>query len=104
MLRPSEEHGDEVQRMEEVEHARTDEARGCGGSDEKPGGQETASNSATGEHSLGYRDDPGRPTRSRQAPRRLLDSVRAVHEATIERSRIVLGNVEDDSKLTSEPG
>ena len=82
----------------------TDEARSGGESKEKPGGQEVAKNSATGEHSLGARDDPGRPTRSRQAPRRLRDYVRAVHAATIERRPIVLKSMEDDSKLTREPG
>ena len=100
---PPEEHGDELQRMERVEHATMDEARSGGGSEEKPAGQEVAMNSASGEHLLGPRDDPGRPTRSRQAPRRLLDYVRAVHAATNDRSPIVLENVEGDSKLTRAP-
>ena len=84
--RTSEEHGDEIHHMEEVEHATTDEDRVGGGSDEKPGGQEAATNPATGEHSLGPTDDPRRPTRNRHASRRLLDYVRAVHAATIQRS------------------
>ena len=79
MKRPSEEHGDEMQSMEEVEHAKTDKARGCGGLDEKSGGHEAAANSVTGEHYLEPKDDPGRSTRNRQASRRLLDYVRAVH-------------------------
>ena len=70
--------------MQGVEHATMDEARSGGGSEEKPTGQEVATNSATGEHLLGPRDDPGRPTRSRQASRRLLDYVREVHAATID--------------------
>ena len=102
--RSLEEHGDELQRMEGVEQATTDEARSGGGSEEKLGGQEAAKNSATGGHSLGPRDDPGRPTRSLQAPRRFFDYVRAVHAVTIERSPIVLENVEEDNKLTREPG
>ena len=74
------------------------EARSDGGS-EKPAGQEVDANSATGEHLPGPRDDPERPTRSRQDPRRLLDYVRAVHAATNDRSPIVLENVEGGSKL-----
>ena len=35
--RLSEEHGDELQSMERVKHATTDEARSGGGSDEKRG-------------------------------------------------------------------
>ena len=89
--RPSEEHGDELQRMEGVEHATMNEARSGGGSEEKPEGQEVATNSATGEHLLGPRDDPGR---------RLLDYVRAVRAATIDQSPIVLENMEGDSNLT----
>ena len=76
MLRLLEEHEDELQRMGGVEHATMDEARTGGGSEEKPAGQRVATNSATDEHLLGPRDDPARPTRSRQAPRRLLDYVR----------------------------
>ena len=90
--------------MEGVEYAMMDEARCVGGSKEKPAGQEAATNSATGEHVLGPRGVPGRPTRSRQAPRRLLDYVRAVHAATIDQSPIVLENVEGDSNLVREPG
>ena len=105
MQRPPEEDGYELQRMEGVEHATMDEARSGGGWKEKPAGQEVATNSATGgEHLLGPRDDPGRPTRSQQAPRSLLDYVRAVHAATIDQSPIVLEKVEGDSKLTREPG
>ena len=59
MRQPLEEHGDEQQRMEGVEHATMDEARSGGGSEEKPAGQEVATNSATAEHLLGPRDDPG---------------------------------------------
>ena len=91
---PPEEHGDELQRMEGVEHATMNEARSDGGSEEKPAGQEVATNSATVEHLLGPRNDPGRPTRSRQALHRLLDYVREAHAATNERSPIVLENVE----------
>ena len=79
------------------------EARSDGGSEEKPTGQDVATNSATGKHLPGPTDDPGRPTRSRQAPRRLLDYVRAVHAATNDRSPIVFENVEGSSKLTREP-
>ena len=104
MQRPSEEYGSEVQRMEGVEHATTDEARSSGGSEEKPGGHEASKHSATCEHSLGPSDGPGRPTRTRQPPRQLRDYVRAVHAANIERSPIVLENVEQNSKLTREPG
>ena len=86
-----------------MEQATTDEARSGGGSEEKHGGQKVVKNSATGEHLLGPRDEPGRPTRKRQAPRRLHDYVRAVHATTIDRSLIVLENVEGDSKLTREP-
>ena len=60
--RPSEEHGEELQRMKGVEHATTDDARGVGGSEEQPGGHQAAKNSATSEHSLRPRDDPGRPS------------------------------------------
>ena len=42
-----------------------DAARNGGGSEEKLEGQDVAKNSATDEHLLGPRDDPGRPTRSR---------------------------------------
>ena len=98
--RSSEEHGYELQRMEGVEYATTDEARVGGESEEKPGGQEAATNFASGEHSLAPMDDPGRPTGNRQAPRRLFDYVRAVHEAIIERNQTVLENVEEGSKLT----
>ena len=104
MRRPPPEHGDELQRMEGVEHSTMDEPRSGGGSEEKTTGQEVATHSATDKHLLGLRDDPGRPTRSRQAPRWLLDYVRAVHAATIDQSPIVLANVEGDSNLTREPG
>ena len=77
----------------------TDEDQAGGGSKEKPGGQEAATNSTTGEHSLGPRDDPERPIRSRQALCRLRDYVRAVHVATIERSPTVLGNVTSITSL-----
>ena len=60
--RPLKEYGDELQRMEGGEYETMDEARSGGGSEEKPGGQESATNSATGEHSLGPRDDPRRST------------------------------------------
>ena len=90
--------------MNGVEHATTDEARVGEGLNEKPRVQEAATNSATREHSLVPQDDPGRPTRSRQAPRWLPDYVRAVHEETIEQSPTVLEHVERDSKLTREPG
>ena len=103
MQQPPQEHGDELQRMEGVKRATMDEARSGGGAEEKPAGQEVVTNSATGEHLLGPRDDPGRPTRSRQASRQLLDYVRAVNATTIDRSPIVLENVEGDSKLTREP-
>ena len=89
--------------MEGVEHATMNEDRSDGGSEEKPAREEVATNSATGKHLPGPRDDPGRPNRSRQAPRRLLDYVRAVHAATNDRSPIVLENVEGSSKLTREP-
>ena len=100
--RSSEEHRDDLQHMEGGEHATTDEARDGGGSEEKPGGQEVATNSATSEHSLGQRDDPGRPTQSQHAPRRLR-YVRMVHAAAIERMPTVLEKVEGDSKLTRKP-
>ena len=87
MRQSPEEHGDELQRIEGVEHATMDESRSGGGSEDQPAGQEVATNSATGEHLLGPRDDSGQPTRSRQAPRRLLDYVRAVHAATNDRAR-----------------
>ena len=79
MRRPPEEDEDEQQRMEGVEHATMDEARSGGGC-------------------------PGRPTRSRQASRRLLDYVQAVHAATIDQSPIGLEKVEGDSNLKREPG
>ena len=104
MRRPLKERGDEQQHIEGGEHATTNEARGGGGSEEKPGSQEATKNSTTGEHFLGPRDDPARPTRSRQAPHQLRDYVRAVHAAIIERSPIMLENEEEDSKLTREPG
>ena len=91
---PPEEDGDELQRIEGVEHATMNDARSDGGSEDKSTGQEVAANYATGEHLPGPRDDPGRPTRSRQAPHRLLDYVRAVHAATNDRSPVVLENVE----------
>ena len=103
MRQPPEEHGDELQRMVGVEHAVINEARSDGGSKEKPAGQEVATNSATGEHLPRPRDYQGRPTRSRQAPRQLLDYVREVHAANNDRSPIVLENVEGGSKLTREP-
>ena len=62
MRRPSEEHGDKLQRMEGVEHETTDEARSCVGSEKKPEGQEVATNYATGEQALEPKNDPGRPT------------------------------------------
>ena len=89
--------------MEGEEHAPTDAARDGGGYEEKPGGEEAAKSFTTRDHSLRPRDDPGRPTRSRQAKRRLRDYVRAVHAATIEQSSVVLENVEYDSKLTRNP-
>ena len=76
------------------------EARSGGGLEEKRECQEVATNSATGEHVLRSRDDPMRLTRSPQAPRRLLDYVRAVHAATIDQSPILLENVEWDSEGT----
>ena len=75
--------------MEGVEHATMNEARSDGGSEEKPAGQEVPVNSATVVYLPGPRDDPGRPTRSRQAPRRLLDYVQPVYAATIDQSPIV---------------
>ena len=89
MRRAPKEDGDEHQRMEGVGHATMDEAPSGEGWEKKPAGQKVATNSATGEHLPGPRNDPGRPTRSRQAPRRLLDYVRALHAATIDQSPIV---------------
>ena len=104
MRRSSKEHGDELQRMEEVEYATADESRSCEGSNEKPVCQEAATYFAYGEHSLGPSDNPGRPIRSQQAPRRLRDYVRAIQEETIERSPTVLETMEEDRKLTRVPG